>query len=94
MVLLHKSRKVIEESQVIINDWLRSMGLQLKDSKTKMAHTLGDGKVQTGFDYLGFNVRQYPVKDINCDTDRDKTASTSMSRQTKKGDYVLLVLYY
>ena len=70
LVLFHKSRKVIEESQVVINDWLRSMGLQLKDSKTKLAHTLGDGKVQTGFDYLGFNVRQYPVKDINCATER------------------------
>ncbi len=69
-VILHKSKKVIEECQVIINDWLKFMGLKLKDSKTKIAHTLGDGKIQTGFDYLGFNIRQYPVKDINSATDR------------------------
>ncbi len=69
-VILHKSKKVIEECRELINDWLNLMGLKLKDSKTRIAHTLGDGKVQPGFDYLGFNVRQYPVKDINSATDR------------------------
>ncbi len=69
-VILHKSKKVVEECREIINDWLKPMGLKLKDSKTRIAHTLGDGKVQTGFDYLGFNLRQYPVKDINSATDR------------------------
>jgi RNA-directed DNA polymerase len=69
-VILHKSKKVIEQCRDLINDWLQLMSLKLKDSKTKIAHTLGDGKVQTGFDYLGFNIRQYPVKDINSATDR------------------------
>ncbi|NEP89780.1 MAG: group II intron reverse transcriptase/maturase [Okeania sp. SIO2C2] len=68
-VILHESKKVIEECLEIINDWLENMGLKLKDSTTRIAHTLGDGKVQTGFDYLGFNVRQYRVKDINSATD-------------------------
>lgn len=68
-VILHESKKVIEECLEIINDWLENMGLKLKDSTTRIAHTLGDGKVQTGFDYLGFNIRQYPVKDINSATD-------------------------
>ncbi|NES99981.1 MAG: group II intron reverse transcriptase/maturase [Sphaerospermopsis sp. SIO1G1] len=69
-VIFHKSKKVIEECREIINDWLKFMGLKLKDSKTRIAHTLGDGKVQSGFDYLSFNIRQYPVKDINSATDR------------------------
>ncbi|NET44078.1 reverse transcriptase N-terminal domain-containing protein [Okeania sp. SIO2B3] len=68
-VILHESKKVIEECQEIINDYLENIGLKLKDSTTRVAHTLGDGKVQTGFDYLGFNIRQYPVKDINSATD-------------------------
>ncbi|NES77872.1 MULTISPECIES: reverse transcriptase N-terminal domain-containing protein [Okeania] len=68
-VILHESKKVIEECLEIINDYLENIGLKLKDSTTRIAHTLGDGKVQTGFDYLGFNVRQYPVKDINSATD-------------------------
>lgn len=69
-IILHQSKKVIEECRKIIDDWLEFMGLKLKDSKTRIAHTLGDNEVQTGFDYLGFNVRQYPVEDINSATDR------------------------
>lgn len=69
-IILHQSQKVIEECRQIIEDWLEFMGLKLKDSKTTIAHTLGDNKVQTGFDYLGFNVRQYPVEDVNSATDR------------------------
>lgn len=69
-VILHKSRKVIEECQTIMNDWLQVVGLKLRVSQTRIAHTLGDGKVQTGFDFLGFNIRQYPVDEINSATDR------------------------
>jgi len=37
------------------------MGLELKASKTRMAHTLDEVAGQTGFDFLGFNIRQYKV---------------------------------
>ncbi len=85
-VILHKSKKVIEECREIINDWIKLMGLKLKDSKTRIAHTLGDGKVQSGFDYLGFNVRQYPVKDINSATDRrgDKLGFKTLIKPSKE----------
>ncbi|NEO93343.1 MAG: group II intron reverse transcriptase/maturase [Moorea sp. SIO3G5] len=54
-VIMHKSKEVVEECQKIINKWLKDIGLELKPSKTRMVHTLN------GFDFLGFNIRQYLV---------------------------------
>ncbi|NER90946.1 MULTISPECIES: reverse transcriptase domain-containing protein [unclassified Moorena] len=52
-VIMHKDRSVIEECQEIINDWLSDIGLELKPNKTRVTHTT------IGFDFLGFNIRQY-----------------------------------
>ncbi|OJJ15485.1 group II intron reverse transcriptase/maturase [Roseofilum reptotaenium AO1-A] len=57
-VILHKEQKVIEECKKIISDWLADMGLELKSSKTQITHTLKSDK---GFNFLGFNIRQYPI---------------------------------
>ncbi|WAN70207.1 reverse transcriptase domain-containing protein [Moorena producens JHB] len=54
-VIMHKSKEVVEKCQVIINKWLKNIGLELKPSKTKLVHT------SEGFDFLGFNIRQYPA---------------------------------
>ena len=54
-VIMHKSKEVVEECQRIIDKWLQDIGLELKPSKTKMVHT------SKGFDFLGFNIRQYQV---------------------------------
>jgi hypothetical protein len=37
------------------------VGLELKETKTRITHTDISHKEQTGFDFLGFNVRRYPV---------------------------------
>ena len=60
-VVLHPDRAIIEQCQRIATEWLADMGLELKPSKTRITHTLHlhDGNV--GFNFLGFNVRQYPV---------------------------------
>ncbi len=61
-VILHESLEVVKECQNIIQEWLKTVGVELKPAKTRLAHTLkplGDDK--PGFDFLGFNVRQYPV---------------------------------
>jgi RNA-directed DNA polymerase len=61
-VILHENLSVVERCQEIIAEWLKSMGLELKPSKTRLAHTLNEHEGQKpGFDFLGFNVRQYPV---------------------------------
>ncbi|MGK7892816.1 MAG: group II intron reverse transcriptase/maturase [Xenococcus sp. (in: cyanobacteria)] len=38
-----------------INDWLNQRGLKISEEKTKIVH------ITEGFDFLGFNVRQYKV---------------------------------
>lgn len=60
-VILHKDLTVVQGCQRIISDWLNDMGLELKPSKTRLAHTLlevDNGK--PGFNFLGFNIRQFP----------------------------------
>lgn len=48
----------INRAKYVIENWLKGIGLELKPEKTKLSHTL-NGKA--GFNFLGFNVRQYPV---------------------------------
>ncbi len=52
-VIMHKSKEVVEECQNIMKDWLKDIGLELKPSKTRITHTFD------GYDFLGFNIRQY-----------------------------------
>ena len=61
-VIIHENLAVIHKCKTIIAEWLQDVGLELKDTKTRITHTLDGGKdYQTGFDFLGFNVRQYQV---------------------------------
>lgn len=61
-VILHEDLSTVQKCQEIIADWLKDMGLTLKPSKTRLAHTLNEhGNEQPGFDFLGFNVRHFPV---------------------------------
>lgn len=60
-VVIHPDRRVIEACQDWLGAWLAPLGLKLKPSKTQIVHTLEGGTTPPGFDFLGFNVRQYPV---------------------------------
>ncbi len=59
MEVMHKDRSKIEKAQGVIEKWLREIGLELKAEKTRISHTL-EGE-NPGFDFLGFNIRQYRV---------------------------------
>jgi RNA-directed DNA polymerase len=59
LVVLHRDLEVIQEIQEMINHWLEDMGLELKPSKTRITHTLTPHGGKVGFDFLGFNVRQF-----------------------------------
>ncbi len=50
---------MIDKAQMVVAEWLKGMGLELKAEKTKITHTLKGEK--PGFDFLGFNIRQYEV---------------------------------
>ena len=52
--------KVIEQIRELMEKWLQPMGLRLKPAKTRITHTLDNSGEQPGFDFLGFNIRQYP----------------------------------
>ena len=63
-VLMHKDKKVVLDGKRVIEKWLSKIGLELKPSKTRIAHTLlpeesEDGKA--GFDFLGFHIRTFKV---------------------------------
>jgi RNA-directed DNA polymerase len=63
-VVLHNTWEGIQRCKEAIQAWLKGMGLELKDAKTRFAHTLEtkeecNGNV--GFNFLGFTIRQFPV---------------------------------
>lgn len=61
-VILHEDLTVVQRCQQIIAEWLKDMGLELKQTKTRLAHTLNKyGEEEPGFNFLGFNVRQFRV---------------------------------
>lgn len=65
-VVISPSLEIIEQCQTAISEWLKPIGLELKPEKTRVCHTLNpieyNGKTEEpGFDFLGFNIRQYPA---------------------------------
>lgn len=60
-VILHKDLEVIHQCKSIMENWLKDIGLELKPSKTRISHTLNRYEGNAGFDFLGFNIRQYEV---------------------------------
>ncbi|MFN6535461.1 MAG: group II intron reverse transcriptase/maturase [Nostoc sp. EkiNYC01] len=63
-VIIHEDINVVLGAKAVIEGFLKDIGLELKPSKTRICHTFEEyeGK-QSGFDFLGFNIRQFPVND-------------------------------
>jgi RNA-directed DNA polymerase len=59
LVVLHEDLAVIHQMKAVVSEWLAPMGLELKPSKTRIVHTLYEHNGQVGFDFLGFQVRQF-----------------------------------
>jgi RNA-directed DNA polymerase len=61
-VILHEDITVVQRCKEIISEWLKGIGLELKPSKTRLAHTLIEYESEKpGFNFLGFNIRQFSV---------------------------------
>lgn len=61
-VIIHQDLKVCIEGSKIVENWLSLMGLKYSGSKKIIKHTFTSyQKLAPGFDFLGFNIRQYPV---------------------------------
>ena len=66
-LIFHEDINILNECKVAITRWLNDMGLELKPSKTRIAHTLNTYKEEKpGFDFLGFNVRQHKTGKYTC----------------------------
>ena len=61
-VIIHRDLEIIREATEITKTWLAQIGLELRPEKTRVCHTLDRHKKENpGFDFLGFNVRQYKI---------------------------------
>ena len=60
-VILCRSREGAEAAQAAVGQHLAGMGLRLHAEKTRIVHTQRAEGNAPGFDFLGFNVRNYPV---------------------------------
>lgn len=59
IVILSRREEEIHRAKTALEKWLHKIGLELNPQKTTLGHTLlGDSP---GFEFLGFQVRQYPV---------------------------------
>jgi RNA-directed DNA polymerase len=53
LVVLHPTREGVEKAQRIAEEFLGGMGLRLKPSKTRIAHTRLALDGRAGFEFLG-----------------------------------------
>jgi RNA-directed DNA polymerase len=64
--------------------WLAEMGLRLKPGKTRVTHTLDEHEGNVGFDFLGFNVRQYRVGRYHTRTYRGEPGFKTLIKPSKQ----------
>jgi RNA-directed DNA polymerase len=60
-VVLYPTMEGMEVIQHTVEQFLADMGLHLNPKKTRIVHTLDHHNGEPGFDFLGFNIRQYRV---------------------------------
>lgn len=57
-VIICEDLATLQAARSLAETWLAEMGLAMKPSKTHITHTLYEHEGRTGFDFLGFTVRQ------------------------------------
>jgi RNA-directed DNA polymerase len=85
-VILHKSLDVIIKCKSAAEKWLKEISLELKPSKTRISHTLIPYEGNVGFDFLGFNIRQYLVgkHQSGCRSNGKKLGFKTIIKPSKK----------
>jgi RNA-directed DNA polymerase len=85
VVILHHDRDTLYQVKQQAETWLGHIGLQLNPNKTRITHTLKqDNTEQARFDFLGFNIRQYPVGRYKTRTNRGQAGFKTLIRPSKK----------
>ncbi len=59
--IFHATEEGVKKAHILVQDWLKEIGLELKPSKTRISHTLMPYQGNVGMDFLGFTIRQTPV---------------------------------
>lgn len=73
-VVLCESEEDAHAAKAELREWLAERGLELSEDKTRVVH------LDEGFDFLGFNIRRYPVT----------TKKTAKKKQLSPGHKVLI----
>ena len=84
-VALHADLDILKHLQEVTAEWLASIGLELHPEKTRITHTLKSYNGQTGFDFLGFRVRQYQVGKHHTRTYRGKPGFKTIIKPSREG---------
>jgi RNA-directed DNA polymerase len=58
-LIFHRDLDALREVRDVAKQWLSQIGLEMNPSKTRITHTLKKFEGNVGFDFLGFNFRQY-----------------------------------
>lgn len=77
LVVLDGELEVILAAKETIEAWLMEMGLKLKDGNTRISHTFIEHEGNIGWDFLGYNIRQYPT--------REKRSRATGNTERKRG---------
>jgi RNA-directed DNA polymerase len=91
-VILHPDLDALKRAEQIAAEWLKGMGLEMKPSKTRITHTLQEVGGNVGFDFLGFNFRQYHRGKTRCikNTNGEPVGFTISVRPSSKSQKQLL----
>lgn len=90
LVILHRDRNVIEQCRQLTQEWLTGIGLELSEQKTRIAHTLENVEGKVGFNFLGFEVRQYPASKYNTSRGRGFKTLIKPSKEAVKRHWAKL----
>ena len=84
VAILHHDLDTLHQVKQQAEIWLDQMGLQLNPSKTRITHTLNENEEQAGFDFLGFNIRQYHVGRYKTRTNRGQAGFKTRIKPSKE----------
>jgi len=60
-VVFHPTEQGVLKAKAVLETWIKGVGQDMKLSKTRITHTLHEYQGTTGFDFLGWTIRQFPV---------------------------------
>ena len=83
VVILHHDLNKLHQVKAQTEQWLRPMGLQLNPTKSYISHTRDEHNGRVGFDFLGFNIRQYRVGKYKTRTYRGSVDFKTLIRPSK-----------